>query len=315
MPSSQSRGAMSRNLLLLRAEGTSARRGAAWVSLGFHKTRACRMDDVLNRLSVGGRDYIVRVLAAEYVISRGPHLCSPSRTLLAVSSAPAVFLEEHHRWSTTSSVYVWSCRRGTPHVWLGSTHPRSQCVGGMLLTQCCHRHDRIGLSHRWSTTSLADRNLLSRRLREAETSELGEVKLDLGEHGQITFANNTNTLRYLIVAQTRSVCRTLHNVFSASAPACCSEVTAAAASASAATTRCLRFAPATWRFAFSTAAPMAETTAAMRSSVDKACHGCIFGNFMSRLVEVSLKLDLPTRARPCMIAKSVFRQRQSVFHW
>ena len=36
--------------------------------------------------------------------------------------------------------HVWSCRRGTPHVWLGSTHPRSQCVGGMLLVQWCYRH-------------------------------------------------------------------------------------------------------------------------------------------------------------------------------
>ena len=37
-------------------------------------------------------------------------------------------------------VYAWSCRRGTPHVWLGSIRPRSQCVGGMLLVQWCHKH-------------------------------------------------------------------------------------------------------------------------------------------------------------------------------
>ena len=27
-------------------------------------------------------------------------------------------------------VYVWSCGRLTPHVWLGSIRPRSQCVCG-----------------------------------------------------------------------------------------------------------------------------------------------------------------------------------------
>ena len=25
-------------------------------------------------------------------------------------------------------------------MWLGSTHPRSQCVGGMLLVQRCYKH-------------------------------------------------------------------------------------------------------------------------------------------------------------------------------
>ena len=30
--------------------------------------------------------------------------------------------------------------RLTPHTWLGSIHPRSQCVGGMLLVQWCHKH-------------------------------------------------------------------------------------------------------------------------------------------------------------------------------
>ena len=25
-------------------------------------------------------------------------------------------------------------------MWLGSTHPRSQCVGGMLLAQWCYKH-------------------------------------------------------------------------------------------------------------------------------------------------------------------------------
>ena len=33
---------------------------------------------------------------------------------------------------------VWSCGWLTPHVWLGSTRPRSQCVGGMLLVQWCY---------------------------------------------------------------------------------------------------------------------------------------------------------------------------------
>ena len=37
-------------------------------------------------------------------------------------------------------VYVWSCGRLTPHVWLGSMRPRSQCVGGMLLVQWCHKN-------------------------------------------------------------------------------------------------------------------------------------------------------------------------------
>ena len=33
-----------------------------------------------------------------------------------------------------------SCGRLTPHVWLGSIRPRSQCVGGMLLAQWCCKH-------------------------------------------------------------------------------------------------------------------------------------------------------------------------------
>ena len=32
------------------------------------------------------------------------------------------------------------CRWRTPHVWLGSIRPRSQCVGGMLLVQWCYQH-------------------------------------------------------------------------------------------------------------------------------------------------------------------------------
>ena len=32
------------------------------------------------------------------------------------------------------------CRWRTPHVWLGSIRPRSQCVGGMLPVQWCYRH-------------------------------------------------------------------------------------------------------------------------------------------------------------------------------
>ena len=36
--------------------------------------------------------------------------------------------------------YVWSCGRGTPHVWLRSIRPRSQCMGGMLLIQWCYKH-------------------------------------------------------------------------------------------------------------------------------------------------------------------------------
>ena len=39
-----------------------------------------------------------------------------------------------------SFISVWSCRRGAPHVWLGSIRPRSQCVGGMLLVQWCYKH-------------------------------------------------------------------------------------------------------------------------------------------------------------------------------
>ena len=33
--------------------------------------------------------------------------------------------------------YMNKARCLTPHVWLGSMHPRSQCVGGMLLVQWC----------------------------------------------------------------------------------------------------------------------------------------------------------------------------------
>ena len=33
-----------------------------------------------------------------------------------------------------------SCHYLTPHVWLGSTHPQSQGVGGMLLVQWCYKH-------------------------------------------------------------------------------------------------------------------------------------------------------------------------------
>ena len=36
--------------------------------------------------------------------------------------------------------YVWSCGWLTPHTWLGSIRPRSQCVGGMLLVQWCYKH-------------------------------------------------------------------------------------------------------------------------------------------------------------------------------
>ena len=43
--------------------------------------------------------------------------------------------------NTSFILYVWSYLRGTPHVWLGSTHPRSQCLGGMLLVQWCHKLD------------------------------------------------------------------------------------------------------------------------------------------------------------------------------
>ena len=32
------------------------------------------------------------------------------------------------------------CRWRTPHVWLGSMRPRSQCVGGMLPVQWCYKH-------------------------------------------------------------------------------------------------------------------------------------------------------------------------------
>ena len=32
------------------------------------------------------------------------------------------------------------CRWRTPHVWLGSIRPRSQCVGGMLPVQWCYKH-------------------------------------------------------------------------------------------------------------------------------------------------------------------------------
>ena len=38
------------------------------------------------------------------------------------------------------------CRWRTPHVWLGSIRPRSQCVGGMLLVQWCYNHV-LELSH------------------------------------------------------------------------------------------------------------------------------------------------------------------------
>ena len=37
-------------------------------------------------------------------------------------------------------MYMWACRCSTPHVWLGSIHPRSQCAGGMLLVQWCYKH-------------------------------------------------------------------------------------------------------------------------------------------------------------------------------
>ena len=51
------------------------------------------------------------------------------------------------------------CRWRTPHVWLGSIRPRSQCVGGMLPVQWCYKHV-LELPKRtacrcWKTTSAA----------------------------------------------------------------------------------------------------------------------------------------------------------------
>ena len=44
------------------------------------------------------------------------------------------------RHATHLRIYVWSCGRGTPHVWLGSIRPQSPCGGGMLLAQWCYKH-------------------------------------------------------------------------------------------------------------------------------------------------------------------------------
>ena len=42
--------------------------------------------------------------------------------------------------STPRYICMVLCRWRTPHVWLGSIRPRSQCVGGMLLVQWCYKH-------------------------------------------------------------------------------------------------------------------------------------------------------------------------------